>query len=355
MIEIAVEASRAYRVLIGSGLLDRAGELSAPLFSGRRALIAAGETVFALYGEKLTDSLKRAGFTVSSCVYPSGEQEKTPETMLKIVSAMADAEMTREDAVFALGGGVTCDMAGLAAALYRRGTGCVLLPTTLLAAADAAVGGKTGVNLPSGKNQLGTISQPLAVLCDTDCFETLPDEQKAEGFAEIVKAAFLQDGALLRLLSDGQTAPEALLAEAVSVKAAFVRRDENDRGDRQLLNFGHTAGHAIERCSGYQWTHGRAVSAGMAVVTRAAVRLGLCDRETLSALESTLSRFDLPLSCPYTAEELLPAVRADKKRGAEGYTLIVPRAVGRCERRIMNEEELLSWLRLGLQTDGSAD
>ena len=175
MRELTVSASREYRVLIGSGLLPRTGELALPLISGRRALIAAGERVFALYGEALRESLELAGFSVWFCVYPSGEAQKTPETMLMIVKALAEAGFDREDAVFALGGGVTGDMAGLAAALYQRGLACVLLPTTLLAAADASVGGKTAVNLPQGKNLLGCFSQPRLVLCDTDCFRTLRD------------------------------------------------------------------------------------------------------------------------------------------------------------------------------------
>ncbi len=349
MRELTVSASREYRVLIGSGLLPRAGELALPLISGRRALIAAGERVFALYGEALRESLEQAGFSVWFCVYPSGESQKTPETMLMIVKALAEAGFDREDAVFALGGGVTGDMAGLAAALYQRGLACVLLPTTLLAAADASVGGKTAVNLPQGKNLLGCFSQPRLVLCDTDCFRTLPPETFAEGWAEIVKCAFLRP-ALLPLLEqpDPERRLEEILSTCVALKRDLVAADEFDRGQRQLLNFGHTVGHAIERCSGWEIPHGHAVAAGMAILTRGCAAKGLCPAETAARLEALLRRFDLPTGCDFSAGELLSAARADKKCRGKSITLVLPDASGRPERRDMSFAELGELIALGL-------
>ena len=347
MKELTISASRSCRVLIGSGLLSRAGELALPLIEGRRALIACGERVFALYGERLRESLELSGFSVWFCVYPSGEAYKTPETMLLIVKALAEAGFDRSDAVFALGGGVTGDMAGLAAALYRRGIACVLLPTTLLAAADASVGGKTAVDLPQGKNLLGCFAQPRLVLCDTDCFRTLPPETFAEGWAEIVKCAFLRPE-LLPLLEEPEPRLEEILAACVELNSELVASDEFDTGVRRLLNFGHTVGHAIERCSGWEIPHGHAVAAGMAILTRGCAAKGLCPPETAARLESLLKRFSLPLSCDFTEGELLAAARADKKTRGRRITLVLPDESGRPGLRDMSFEELGELIALGL-------
>lgn len=349
MKELSVSASRSSRVLIGSGLLSRAGELALPLIEGRRALIACGERVFALYGERLRESLELSGFSVWFCVYPSGEAYKTPETMLLIVKALAEAGFDRSDALFALGGGVTGDMAGLAAALYRRGIACVLLPTTLLAAADASVGGKTAVDLPQGKNLLGCFAQPRLVLCDTDCFRSLPPETFAEGWAEIVKCAFLRPE-LLPLLEGTEPEPrlEEILAACIEFKSELVAADEFDRGERRLLNFGHTVGHAIERCSGWEIPHGHAVAAGMAILTRGCAAKGLCPLETAARLETLLKRFGLPVSCEYCDGELLAAARADKKTRGERITLVLPDESGVMRLRDMSFEELGELIALGL-------
>ena len=349
MKELFVSASRSYRVLIGSGLLPRAGELALPVIEGRRALIAAGERVFGLYGAALSQSLEEAGFSVWNCVYPSGESYKTPETMLLIVKALAEAGFDRGDAVFALGGGVTGDMAGLAAALYERGIPCVLLPTTLLAAADASVGGKTAVDLPQGKNLLGCFAQPRLVLCDTDCFRTLPEEVYAEGWAEIVKCAFLRSS-LLPLLETPEPAErlEEILAACVALKSELVSADEYDLGERRLLNFGHTLGHAIERCSGWEIPHGQAVATGMAILTRGCAAKGLCPAETAARLEALLKRFGLPTRCGYAPGELLAAARSDKKRRGDRITLVLPGRDGRVGLKDMSFEELGELIALGL-------
>lgn len=350
MTEIEVNASRSYRVLIGGGLLEQCGALAAPLIQGRRAALCAGERVFALYGQRVTDSLRKAGFQVSACVYPSGEEAKTPETLVYIINKLAEAGLSRADAVFALGGGVTGDMAGLAAALYQRGIACVALPTTLLAAVDASVGGKTAVNLPAGKNQMGVFSQPRLVLCDTDTFATLPRNVYAEGWAEVIKTAFLRPGELQGLLEqqDPEAHIEGIVAACVRVKRDLVAADEFDTGERQLLNFGHTVGHAIEACGGYTWLHGMAVAAGMAIVTRACVSLGVCGADCLQTLSALLDRFGLPDRCPYGAEALYAAARSDKKRAGESITLVLPEGYGHCILKKTDFSELKTILELGL-------
>ena len=327
---VEVHASRDYTVMIGPGLLDRAGALAAPLVRGRKAVICAGGNVMPLYGARLKTSLEQAGFTVFLCSYPAGECAKTPETLLSIVRFLSDHGLTRADAVFALGGGVTGDMAGLAAALYQRGIACVQLPTTLLAAVDASVGGKTAVNLPQGKNQMGVFSQPALVLCDTDTFKTLPPDVYTEGWAEVVKYAFLRRGPLQELLLQDVPALAPVIAECVRIKRDIVAADEFDTGERRLLNFGHTVGHAIEKCAAYQIYHGFAVAIGMAVVTRGCVSLGLCPPEVSAALETWLDRFHLPQRCPYSADELFTAAMADKKRAGDRVTLVLPREIGVC-------------------------
>ena len=350
MTEITIKASRDYAVRIGGGLLPRCGELSAPLIRGRRAVVCAGENVFPLYGEMVLESLRGAGFEAFACVYPAGERFKTPETLVYIINKLAECGLTRTDAVFALGGGVTGDMAGLAAALYQRGVDCVQLPTTLLAAVDASVGGKTAVDLPAGKNQMGVFSQPRLVLCDTDSFRTLPHEVLREGWAEVVKTAFLRAGELHGLLSgdDPSARLEEIVAACVRVKSELVAADEFDRGERQLLNFGHTVGHAIERCSGFTWLHGIAVAVGMAVVTRACAATGFCDAQTLETLETLLRRFSLPERCPFGAEELLAAAASDKKRAGGRITLVLPRRFGQCELVETDLDKLGELIALGL-------
>lgn len=350
MREIVIQSAAPYSVRIGEGLLEKAGALSASLIQGRKAMIAAGEQVFSLYGAALRSSLEAAGFAVFDCVYPSGEEEKTPETLMAIIESLARAGFCRADAVFALGGGVTGDMAGLAAALYQRGLACILLPTTLLAAADASVGGKTAVNLSSGKNQMGVFSQPRLVLCDTGCFQSLPPEHWKNGWAEIIKTSFLREGKLQDLLADDE--PEAYLEEiialALQTKGSFAAEDERDCGRRRLLNFGHTVGHAIEHASAYCWSHGAAVAAGMAIITRAAYAKGLCGIDCVHTLEALLSRFALPARCDLEKNALLAAMRSDKKRQDEHVSIVVPRAYGRCEVLVLPLGELGDWLDLGL-------
>ena len=332
MTEILINTASPYKVLVGSGLLPRAGELAAPLVRGRKAVLIAGSNVSPLYGETLRRSLEKAGFQAASYVYPAGEQSKTADTLIHILNFLARQQLTRSDAVFALGGGVTGDMAGLAAALYQRGIACIQLPTTLLAAVDSSVGGKTAVNLEAGKNQMGVFAQPRLVICDINCLNTLPPEVYTEGWAEVIKYAFIRKGILQRLLLEEKPEEriEEIIAECVRIKRDVVTADEFDTGERQLLNFGHTIGHAIEKCSGFSWYHGMAVAVGMAMMIRACRAKGICDAECLEKIELLLQKFGLPSRCEYSAEELLAAARADKKRSGGTINLVLPRTYGKC-------------------------
>ena len=352
MTELNIRASRRYTVAVGEGLLQAAGEQIAPLLPGGRVLLVSDDTVFPLYGEAVQARLAAAGLRVERCIVPAGEAFKTPETLLGIIGRLAELGLTRSDGVVALGGGVITDMAGLSAALYRRGIPCILLPTTLLAMADASVGGKTAVDLPQGKNMLGTVSQPRLVLCDTACLQTLPAEQYAAGWAEVIKCAMIRRRELAEQLEHVPTgqALEQVIAACIDIKRAVVEADEWDTGERQLLNFGHTVGHAIELCSSYGCLHGHAVAMGMAIVTRACVRRGDCEGDCLDTLLTLLERYGLPTSCPYTPEQLLQAAFADKKREGGAITLILPRRVGCCERKKTTLQELGELLELGVST-----
>ena len=351
MTELEVKASRRYTAAIGEGLLAHAGERIAPLLKGRRVLLVSDDAVFPLYGAAVTESLSRNGLAVESFVFPAGERFKTPETLLSIIGRLAALGLTKGDGVVALGGGVVTDTAGLAAALYRRGIPCFLLPTTLLAMADASVGGKTAVDLPEGKNLLGTVCQPRLVLCDTAALRTLPAPQVAAGWAEIIKCGMIRSRALLGSLETAEPGsdPEPFIAAAVGIKRDVVEADEWDGGERQLLNFGHTVGHAIELCSNYGCLHGHAVAMGMMIVTRACCERGDCAPECEARLRALLERYGLPVSCPRTAAELLQAASSDKKREGDGITLILPREWGRCERKPTDLNELKELLELGVR------
>lgn len=326
MNRIEINTSRKYDVYIGGGLLSRTGELAAKSIKGRRALVVGGENVLPLYGQKLSESLSAAGFDGTVCPIPGGEQHKNADTLLYILETLAELEFDRDDAVFALGGGVTGDIAGLAAALYRRGIACVQLPTTLLAAVDSSVGGKTAVNLNKGKNLMGAFAQPTLVICDTDCLATLPPRIFNEGWAEIIKYACIADPLLVE-----ESDIERIIARCVEIKRAAVVADEHDRGQRRRLNFGHTIGHAVEKASDFSYLHGEAVAIGMAVLTRGCAALGLCGEDCAEKIEQLLAAHELPIRCELSATKIYEAALSDKKRSGDSIALVLPSEFGRCE------------------------
>ena len=347
---ITVQASRTYDIHIGSGLLSRAGELSAPLLKGREAVIVSDSNVFPLYGKTVTNSLEKAGFHVIPFVFPAGEQSKTTQTLVELLTFLAQQGLSRADAVFALGGGVTGDMAGLAASLYLRGIPCVQLPTTLLAVVDSSVGGKTAVDLPEGKNMVGTFTQPHLVLCDTDALSTLSPAVLAEGWAEIIKYGMIRSPQLLDFLQDNPpgTDIEWVIAHCLEIKRDVVAEDEQDNAIRQILNFGHTIGHAIERCSNFGIYHGEGVAMGMGIMTRACVRMGSCPAECLDILERLLEKYHLESTTTVDKDALLEASYADKKRRGSSITLIQPEGLGSCRLVKADYKQLDEILTLGL-------
>lgn len=343
---IPVHASRSYEVRIESGLLPSLGAQLLTRFGAPCAvMLVSDDSVYALYGAAAESALRSAGFRTEHFVFPHGENSKTLSTYAALQQALFEKNFTRSDVVVALGGGVAGDLAGFAAATCQRGLACVQVPTTLLAMVDASVGGKTGVNLAGGKNQVGAFSQPALVLCDPSLLATLPDNEYKNGCAEVVKCAMLSGEPLFSSLPHAPV--ERVIGACVEIKRDLVQADEYDAGCRRLLNFGHTVGHAIESCSGYAVPHGFAVAAGMAVLTRAACRRGLCGADTLGALRHLLDAYGLPDTTAFSAQALAAAALSDKKRRGESLSLVLPEAVGRCRVETIRAEEFVLWLRDG--------
>lgn len=317
-----------YPVHIAAGLLEKTGEKVSSL-SCRRWAVIADETVAALFGEKVLDSLRAAGLDGELLTFPAGERSKTPETWLALCRELAQRDFTHQDGVLALGGGVTGDMAGFAAACYQRGMPLVQLPTTLLAQVDSAVGGKTALDLSEGKNLLGAFYQPRMVLVDTDCLATLPPREYRSGVAEVIKYGMIRDADILTELESAKPDWAALTGRCLQVKAALVAEDERDAGARRLLNFGHTFGHTYEAAGGYKTcTHGEAVAAGMAEMLRWQLRRGDDVVAAYDRLTALLERYDLPTHMDCAPEVLRRHMAQDKKREGAALHAVLLRGIG---------------------------
>ena len=328
---ITVTASKTYNVLVGKDLLDNAGAVIRKIAGGQAAAIVTDDIVAPLYGKRLSRTLEQNGYRTAHYVFPHGESSKNAEIFLQILNFLAEEKFSRTDIVAALGGGVTGDLAGFAAACYMRGIRFVQIPTTLLAAVDSSAGGKTAINLRAGKNLAGAFYQPDLVLCDVTTLSTLPPEVFRDGTAEVIKHGMIADRALFESLETPiHTHLEEIIACNVKIKRDIIVKDEFEASPRKLLNFGHTVGHAIEVLSEYRISHGKAVAAGMAAETRAAFRLGLCSEKCLRDLLDMLERYGLPVNTSYKAEELARICLSDKKRGGEFITMIFPLETGKC-------------------------
>lgn len=333
MKEIKVRAGKPYSVLIGQGLLQQAGAEVRRISEGSRCVIVSDSNVAPLYAETLKQSLQNAGFTASVFVFPAGERSKNSDTYLSLLEHMAAHELTRSDLAVALGGGVTGDMSGFAAATYLRGIDYVQIPTSLLAMVDSSVGGKTAIDLKAGKNYVGAFHQPKVVLCDTRLLDTLPRAFFLDGCGEVLKYAVLNDSELFEiLLRDGPEFPrDDVIARCVAQKEDFVASDEFDKGRRQMLNLGHTLGHAIEAVSNFELSHGRAVAAGLCMIARASAKRGLCSPEVVEKIENATRALELPTGTDVPIAELLKIARGDKKRRNDSISCVVPRTIGTCE------------------------
>lgn len=327
---IAIRAGDArYETIVGSDLLKTIGPRAAQLFRSTACGIIADSNTAALFAETITTSLRAAGFKPSLITVPAGERSKSLEAVGAVCDQLSAAGLDRSSFIVALGGGVVGDLAGFAAAIYQRGIPYIQVPTTLLAQVDSSIGGKTGVNTEHGKNLLGAVHQPALVLTDVDTLKTLPRREFNQGFAEIIKHGIIADASLFELLEkvaqvsnlrDSEPASwklAPLIARNIEIKAAIVARDEQDlSGERATLNFGHTLGHGIERAGQYQqFLHGEAVSLGIVAACDVSVRRAGFSEAEREKVTATLAAFGLPTQLPpdFPREEILPAIRSDKK------------------------------------------
>ena len=347
---VTVNASKTYDIKICSGLLETVGKEAAKLGKAEKVCIVSDSNVFPLYGQKAVASLEASGFTVSTFVFPAGEESKNSNTFLTLLNELAESQLTRTDLIVALGGGVVGDLAGFAASCYLRGIRFIQIPTTLLAAVDSSVGGKTAIDLPAGKNLAGAFCQPSLVLCDTDTLNTLPEEFFRDGCAEVIKYAVLYDPFLFDTLQKSGLSfdREAIIARCVELKRDVVMEDEFDTGSRMKLNLGHTIGHGVEAKSNFTVSHGKAVAIGMAIVARAAAKRGMCTADCSEQIQKLLKRFGLPQDTVYSAEELFHCALSDKKRSGSTVRLIIPREIGYCEIVPTPVTELTSFIEAGL-------
>jgi 3-dehydroquinate synthase len=335
---------RSYAVRVGSGLIDGAGEAIAPLLKRRRTAVVSDQTVWGLHGARLTAALERSGIAVSPIIVPPGEQTKSFEGLAEVTNRLLALELDRGDVITAFGGGVVGDLAGFAAAIYKRGIGFVQIPTTLLAQVDSSVGGKTAIDTPRGKNLVGAFHQPKLVLADLDVLGSLPEREMRAGYAEVIKYGLLGDFGFFEWLEANGAAvlarePVALteaVARSVAMKAEIVAEDETEQGRRALLNLGHTFGHALESETGYgeALLHGEAVGAGMALAFRFSASQGLCTAQDARRAGAGLAAAGLPTTLsqvpghPFDAARLVRHMAQDKKAEGGTLTFILARGLG---------------------------
>ncbi|MBQ4137545.1 MAG: 3-dehydroquinate synthase [Clostridia bacterium] len=348
MITVDVKVGKGYNIYIGKGLLDRAGELARELIKPCTAAIITDDKVDALYSDRLTKSLEDAGFKTVKYVFANGEASKNITTFANILEFLAKNQLGRNDVIFALGGGVVGDLAGFSAACYLRGIRFMQIPTTLLAAVDSSVGGKTGIDLEAGKNLAGAFYQPEMVICDPSLLDTLEKSVFADGLAEAIKYGAIYDGDMFELTSADTLDIEAIIKRSVEIKADVVEKDEKESGLRQILNFGHTFGHAVEKCSNYKISHGSAVAIGMAMIARGCEKSGAIDPSYRELIENILKKHSLPISTDFSADELFEAMLSDKKRRSDNITLVLPKIPGECELKALSLKDAKKLLEAGL-------
>lgn len=334
MTPIVIQAgNQSYQALIGPQLLEKIGSLLPPELGGPGCAIVTDDNVNGFFAQTVVKSLTQAGFRPALITVPAGERSKSLGQAEAICNQMSEAGLDRSSFLIALGGGMVGDLGGFAAAIYHRGIPCVQAPTTLLAQVDSSIGGKTAVNIAVGKNLIGAWHQPALVISDTDTLATLPPREWKQGFAEILKHAIIRDAEMFEMLQhfDGNEIA-ALVRRNVAIKAAIVAADEREtKGERALLNFGHTVGHAIERAGEFlDFLHGEAVSLGIVAACEVSVRkAGLAEMERDRIL-STLLDFDLPTRLPanFPREKIFEAIRFDKKFQGQEVRFVVTPAIG---------------------------
>lgn len=323
----------AYDVIIASGLLGSIGRLLLTKIKPQTRLLLVSDThVAPLYAKQAEETLIQAGFSVQQFTFQAGEPSKTSETLMCIYDALAENEFTRSDAIVTLGGGVVCDMGGFAAATYMRGIRYFQIPTSLLAQVDASVGGKTAIDRPQGKNLVGAFWRPAAVFIDPETLSTLPERYVHDGMGEVIKYGCIDDRDLLKELNtkDVLADPERMIARCIESKKRFVETDYKDEGQRMILNFGHTFGHAIEKLHGFsEISHGEAVGIGMVLASEIGERCGVALEGGITAeIKQLLKKYRLPTSTTFSSRELVSAALQDKKGSGDWISLILLKRLG---------------------------
>ncbi len=354
MIRIAVNTGRPYDVLIRRGLIKCAGEEIKKVISLKPLAVVTDSNVAPLYLHTLIDSLKESGFeNTQSFTLPAGEKTKSLDSAQLMYQLLSSKKMTRDCCLIALGGGVIGDLCGFVASTYLRGIPFIQIPTTLLAQVDSSVGGKTAVNLASGKNLVGTFWQPSLVLCDPDTLSTLPGDVFADGMAETIKYGLIKDKDLFELLSHKKI-DECLvqaIARCVEIKRDIVEKDERDTGERMILNFGHTMGHAIENWNQYTMRHGQCVAVGMAMILRSQVKAGMIKAEILEKYYKVCGKYNLPSLNSAPLEELFSICRQDKKNTAEYIRVVLLKDIGEGYIREFTFDEFEKFIREGNESE----
>lgn len=330
--------NREYDIIIGKGLLSKAGDLLKEVTDAKSAVVVTDTNVGPLYAQTLVDTLKETGFNTKVITVAAGEQSKCLETLESVYADMLDFGITRGDIVIALGGGVVGDLTGFAASTLLRGIPFIQIPTTLLAQVDSSVGGKVAVNLPKGKNLVGAFYQPQMVIIDTECLKTLKSETLSEGMAEVIKYGAIADKELFEKLERIKDTEELfeniedIILNCCDIKRRIVEEDEFDTGRRMILNFGHTFGHAIEKKYNFDlFTHGMAVAAGMVMAAEKGEEMGITPIGTKKRIEQILLKYNLPVTADIDEKTLKEAIAVDKKGVGSTINLILLNEIGQCE------------------------
>ncbi len=340
MLELTVGlGERSYPIFIGKDCFDHAAQYLKSKPIGKRYCIIADDKVASLYGELLEKKFAQAGIMTEMITFPHGEQSKTLETVAKLASAMAQRGFDRKDALIALGGGVSGDIGGFVASAYMRGIPFIQIPTTLLAQVDSSVGGKTGVDIPEGKNLVGAFYQPKAVFIDPEVLKSLEKQEVLGGLAEVIKYGVIRDTEFLNFLRDKREAILAFDSETLGeliytcckIKADVVAEDERESDVRRILNYGHTIGHAVEAASDFTLIHGLAVSIGMVAINKMAVALGCLTSDDADKVYSLLTAYGLPTSIPesYSREKIKKYLLTDKKTVGGTVFFVIPDGLGK--------------------------
>lgn len=348
---VTVNASKKYDIIIGNGLLSSLGDEIRSIEPNCRICVVTETRVNALYGNEAIKSLEESGFEPLRFVFDEGEKSKNATVLFELLEFLAQNRFSREDLIVALGGGVVGDLTGFAAAVYLRGIRFIQVPTTLLACVDSSVGGKTAVNLNARKNLAGAFWQPEKVLCDYGTLDTLEGRIFADGMAEVIKYGVIADRNLFDSVKNGNVKEktEKIIFRCVSIKRDIVNSDELEHGERKLLNFGHTVGHAIEKCSDFKITHGEAVAIGMVIASRAAYKNGLSQYDCTPYIVSALKNNLLPTECEFSAQQLNEVALSDKKISGKTISVIIPTKIGECSIHKIRSDELINFIRDGLE------